>query len=615
MKQVKATYEICYPGCRVALVQGRKKAESIDPKDYDVVVYSIPTLLAMIRTEVEKGVRGEKKRKASGSSTTLPPTAVLKRISTALKLDSFGMVIGDEAHHMAAAGFMKVLFLFNCRARLFLTATPDRDDGLVRELEYLTGPIVYRGAERPGAMSCLMVRYRVDRPIKRRGEDVAFDMLVGDSACDARRNLWIASLVRILVRRGRTVLLNCARADAQVTPLTRLIHDLLSESGEKPPWRHAMPAPTLDRDATSLIQSEIGTQFLKYEGMRKTAANHKKFADVGSMYHEIETCEETDARCMTTCRHLICMACVPPTSRSVTSKTTKRGARYLCPVCSRIVWKAQLACSTGNMDTWMAHTIASRVDEEIELLTRGTCDSNMLELVGASAEMTLCGPLISAAVSSTENINMFRSLNDLPGVQAILTSSKTAATEEAKRRIPFSRVTIAHCSLYCDGYDAPLCDCAVFAGGNAAENSTIQGASRISRQRAGKRFPILIDVADMLINDTGQMRDGGHIFKTIQNKRTKIFSTRFPVHCEKVEADEGPPSDKWLSTCLSKLPSTPEEAAIHVKAFIDGCVNTAYVRGARESGVSGAMEAANAEKERLCSIVDYDNESSSDEEK
>ena len=44
--------------------------------------------------------------------------------------DDFGLVIVDECHHIAAKTFMDSLGRFPARARLGLTATPDRRDGL-----------------------------------------------------------------------------------------------------------------------------------------------------------------------------------------------------------------------------------------------------------------------------------------------------------------------------------------------------------------------------------------------------------------------------------------------------------------------------------------------------
>ena len=53
----------------------------------------------------------------------------------------FGLVICDEAHHMPARGFGRVLCALPARARYGLTATPERADGLTPWLHWHLGPV------------------------------------------------------------------------------------------------------------------------------------------------------------------------------------------------------------------------------------------------------------------------------------------------------------------------------------------------------------------------------------------------------------------------------------------------------------------------------------------
>jgi len=57
---------------------------------------------------------------------------------------SFGMLIVDEAHHIAAQAFSQAMFLMAPRYTLGLTATPERKDGLTRLLYWFMGPEFFR---------------------------------------------------------------------------------------------------------------------------------------------------------------------------------------------------------------------------------------------------------------------------------------------------------------------------------------------------------------------------------------------------------------------------------------------------------------------------------------
>ena len=57
---------------------------------------------------------------------------------------SIGMVIVDEAHHIAAQAFSQAMFLMRPAYTLGLTATPERKDGLTRLLYWFMGPEFFR---------------------------------------------------------------------------------------------------------------------------------------------------------------------------------------------------------------------------------------------------------------------------------------------------------------------------------------------------------------------------------------------------------------------------------------------------------------------------------------
>lgn len=58
--------------------------------------------------------------------------------------DSFGTLIVDEAHHIAAQAFSQSMFLMRPKFTIGLTATPERKDGLTRLLYWFMGPEFFR---------------------------------------------------------------------------------------------------------------------------------------------------------------------------------------------------------------------------------------------------------------------------------------------------------------------------------------------------------------------------------------------------------------------------------------------------------------------------------------
>lgn len=58
--------------------------------------------------------------------------------------DSVGLLVVDEAHHIAAEAFSQSMFLLRPRYTLGLTATPERKDGLTRVLYWFLGPEFFR---------------------------------------------------------------------------------------------------------------------------------------------------------------------------------------------------------------------------------------------------------------------------------------------------------------------------------------------------------------------------------------------------------------------------------------------------------------------------------------
>jgi superfamily II DNA or RNA helicase len=82
-----------------------------------------------------------------GGDNLLKPLTVSTYDSAYLRAvelgNRFGLVVFDEVHHLPAAGYRHIAEMFLSRARLGLTATYEREDGLHSELNRLVGGKVY----------------------------------------------------------------------------------------------------------------------------------------------------------------------------------------------------------------------------------------------------------------------------------------------------------------------------------------------------------------------------------------------------------------------------------------------------------------------------------------
>lgn len=123
-----------------------------------------------------------------------------------------GAVIVDECHRIPAKTFAEVLSSLPCRARLGLTATPERLDGLGKWVNYLCGPTVYTVPHdllvaSGGVLEPEVLRINTD--ITPAGD--SWVELVSFLCESSRRNKQIAELTAIRVKQGGCVLIITAR--------------------------------------------------------------------------------------------------------------------------------------------------------------------------------------------------------------------------------------------------------------------------------------------------------------------------------------------------------------------------------------------------------------------
>ena len=179
------------PGARV----GRIQQDVVDVEGCDVVIGMIQSV---VRREYDRSV-----------------------------LSSFGTLVVDEAHHIAAPWFSVALRKLPTRYVLGLSATPDRKDGLGRILPWMLGEVAFRATR--SDEECVNVRSiaYVDPPNQwelrdRRGKPRYSEMLTR-LATNPERTSFIASLIMEYVNKGRRRLIVLSERRDQLSELERLL--------------------------------------------------------------------------------------------------------------------------------------------------------------------------------------------------------------------------------------------------------------------------------------------------------------------------------------------------------------------------------------------------------
>lgn len=157
-------------------------------------------------------------------------------------IEGFGLLIVDEAHHVAAETFLHAMGKVGAHCVLGLTATPVRADGLTDILYAAVGPIVHRVERAPVQGALLRVSQLPCSPtvcehmirVRGGGESVVnLSRLVTDLARDSVRINALALVILelleedryIIVLADRTSLLECLRDTLLATGHARLSAD------------------------------------------------------------------------------------------------------------------------------------------------------------------------------------------------------------------------------------------------------------------------------------------------------------------------------------------------------------------------------------------------------
>ncbi|MDG6931190.1 MAG: DEAD/DEAH box helicase family protein [Nitrososphaerota archaeon] len=109
----------------------------------------VPTIDLMNQwTRNVNEVLGIKAGELGGGSHEIQPVTVSTYDSALSNImyvgNRFSLLIADECHHLPAPSYSEIALYSVAPHRMGLSATPERDDGLHRELKNLLGPVVYR---------------------------------------------------------------------------------------------------------------------------------------------------------------------------------------------------------------------------------------------------------------------------------------------------------------------------------------------------------------------------------------------------------------------------------------------------------------------------------------
>ena len=169
--QWKAAFERFCPGIRVGFIQG-KDVFQVD--GYDVVIAMV---LTMARREYDP------------------------------RMDVFGVVCCDEAHHLAAPVMHQSLSMFRARYVIALTATKDRPDGLTPILHWSLGKEGFRVERDCESVQVSIALFRgATREITTRDGNPLMSVMVTKLAQHKGRNLFIAQRIFALHNVGRTII-------------------------------------------------------------------------------------------------------------------------------------------------------------------------------------------------------------------------------------------------------------------------------------------------------------------------------------------------------------------------------------------------------------------------
>lgn len=123
-------------------------------------------------------------------------------------MSSFGMLIIDESHHMAAPILHKALRQIPARYIVSLSATPNRRDGLTCLLYWSMGSICYRIEREPEhtLVTCILYEGGKRKEIVQRNGQISMPLMLNALVNDNERNELIAQRIFNCFENGRNII-------------------------------------------------------------------------------------------------------------------------------------------------------------------------------------------------------------------------------------------------------------------------------------------------------------------------------------------------------------------------------------------------------------------------
>ena len=162
--------------------------------------------------------------------------------------ESFGLVIADECHHLAARQFCRSIAKYPFKYTLGLSATPDRADGLARVFKHYLGDIVYKDSEIEASAEDIAIQHIPNSTVelymykmssgnidlKYNKEELNYKKkpnivtMKSNVANCLHRTKFLLSFLPRLISEGRTILiLSCRRS--HITEMEKLINEMVIE--------------------------------------------------------------------------------------------------------------------------------------------------------------------------------------------------------------------------------------------------------------------------------------------------------------------------------------------------------------------------------------------------
>ena len=182
--------------------------------------------------------------------------------------ESFGLVIADECHHLAARQFVRSLGKYTFKYSLGLSATPNRADNLQRVFKYYLGEIVYKDAEIQKSEEDLRLEhipnstveiyiYRNNDPkyckeeLNYKKKPNVVTMKSNIAECEKRTKFLLSFLPR-LISEGRTILLLSCRRE-HIFQMEKMINQMVIPDCSVGLYLGGMKQENLDISATKRV--------------------------------------------------------------------------------------------------------------------------------------------------------------------------------------------------------------------------------------------------------------------------------------------------------------------------------------------------------------------------